>query len=129
MHRTNTAGYSFASEATLRQAHKLFDKRRVTVRRHPGVSRPVRTFRREDGCTAANLAAMPGNEEILAALIDFRDFVAEKFEQTATKAELRELKADVSELRTEVRAGFDRVDRRLERLESRVEDLGTRVKS
>ncbi|MGP6159909.1 MAG: hypothetical protein ACLPYS_20840 [Vulcanimicrobiaceae bacterium] len=72
---------------------------------------------------------MPGNEEILAALIDFRDFVAEKFEQTATKAELPELRTemrtDMLGLRTEMRVGFDRVDRRLERLESRIEDLET----
>ncbi len=43
---------------------------------------------------------MPGNAEILAALSDFRDFVAEKFEQTATKARTaRAANRDASRLR------------------------------
>ncbi|MGP6158468.1 MAG: hypothetical protein ACLPYS_13355 [Vulcanimicrobiaceae bacterium] len=75
---------------------------------------------------AANLASVASNDEILAALIDFRDFVAQKFDDVAREMAT---KAEVNELRTEVRAGFDRVDRRFERLESRIEDLETLAKT
>jgi flagellar capping protein FliD len=76
---------------------------------------------------AANLASVASNDEILAALIDFRDFVAEKFERT--DARLGSLDTRLDSLQSEMRTGFDRVDRRFERLESRIEDLETRTKT
>lgn len=126
-------------------AHKRRKPARVVCCERTVPSRPlqlkiVHTYRAASVCRShetpervANCPRMPSEEpttrEIMDALIDFRDFVAKKFDETATKAELQVVKSDLQGLRAEMRAGFDRVDRRFERLESRIEDLETRSTS
>lgn len=65
----------------------------------------------------------PTNQELLEALVDFRDAV---FANVATRTEVQEMFANVA-TRAEMQEGFAKIDSRFDRLERRVGVLENRV--